>query len=74
MTGRAALWGNGTSAPCLDVDPLVALLAELPKDPTQADSYSLIPVHAWSHDYADVVEYDALATRGHILNSSQQLL
>ena len=29
-------------------------LASLPKDQTDANGYSLIPVHAWTHPLADV--------------------
>lgn len=54
FTGRAALWGNGTTGQCLGVQPLVQRLASLPKDQTDANGYSLIPVHAWTHPLADV--------------------
>jgi hypothetical protein len=38
------------------VSGLVSTLQTLPKDPSDPNSYSLIPVHAWSHNYSDVVE------------------
>eukprot|EP00043_Microstomoeca_roanoka_P018676 m.202133 g.202133 ORF g.202133 m.202133 type:complete len:573 (+) comp16872_c5_seq2:10808-12526(+) len=55
ITGRAALWGSGTTGQCLDVDALVQRLIQLPRDPTKASGYSLIPVHAWTHNVSDIV-------------------
>ena len=28
----------------------------MPKDPTSADGYSVVPLHAWSHSYSDLVQ------------------
>eukprot|EP00049_Salpingoeca_infusionum_P019130 m.360371 g.360371 ORF g.360371 m.360371 type:complete len:634 (+) comp19009_c0_seq1:159-2060(+) len=56
ITGRATMWGNGTSGECLGIEPLVSLLKSLPKDPTSPDGYSLIPVNAWSHNTSDIVK------------------
>lgn len=27
----------------------------MPRDPDSADGYSIVPVHAWTHTYADIV-------------------
>lgn len=56
VSGRYSLWGEATSGPMLGVDALVKHLKALPKDDARVDGYSLIPVHAWSHTYADVVD------------------
>lgn len=55
LTGRAALWDN-------DYDPvgLARLLRSLPKDPRNPQSYSLIPVHVWSHNVSDVLRVSQL--------------
>eukprot|EP00451_Oxyrrhis_marina_P008852 CAMPEP_0204308260 /NCGR_PEP_ID=MMETSP0469-20131031/400_1 /ASSEMBLY_ACC=CAM_ASM_000384 /TAXON_ID=2969 /ORGANISM="Oxyrrhis marina" /LENGTH=541 /DNA_ID=CAMNT_0051287715 /DNA_START=20 /DNA_END=1645 /DNA_ORIENTATION=+ len=55
VSGRYGLWGDGTSGRMLGVDALIATLAEQAKTPDSADGYSVVPVHAWSHSYADVV-------------------
>ena len=47
---------NGTDGDMVGVAGLVAALRSLPKDETDPNSYSLVPVHAWSHSYADVVQ------------------
>ena len=39
----------------LGVPGMVAALQKLPKDPTSVQGYSIVPVHAWSHSYADIV-------------------
>ena len=58
FTARAALWGDGTMTQptCENVTQLAKLLAGASRDPGSPAGYSLIPVHAWSHDYADVIE------------------
>ena len=53
--GRVSLWGDGSSGDMIGVDALPAALAHLPTNPTDPNSYSLIPVNAWSHNYSDVV-------------------
>eukprot|EP01062_Namystynia_karyoxenos_P071092 TRINITY_DN664_c0_g2_i1.p1 TRINITY_DN664_c0_g2~~TRINITY_DN664_c0_g2_i1.p1 ORF type:complete len:634 (+),score=135.48 TRINITY_DN664_c0_g2_i1:78-1904(+) len=54
--GRFALWGNSTKqGEAMGVDAMVEALAAQTKDSTSASGYSLIPVHAWSHTFADVV-------------------
>ena len=55
VSGRYSLWGNGTSGPMLGVQPLIDALKSMPRDASSADGYSVVPVHAWSHTYADVV-------------------
>ena len=46
VSGRYSLWGNGTSGPMLGVRPLIEALTAMPRDPTSADGYSIVPVHA----------------------------
>jgi lambda repressor-like predicted transcriptional regulator len=53
--GRVSLWGEGKTGDMIGVEALPAALAGLPTDPTDPNSYSLIPVNAWSHNYSDVV-------------------
>jgi len=55
VSGRYSLWGNGTSGEMVGPKALVAQLKALPKDPRSADGYSLVPVNAWSHTYADIL-------------------
>lgn len=55
--GRYNLWGDGSnpSGPTFkNVTGLVDALLTLPRDPTTSYGYSLIPVHAWSHNVTDV--------------------
>jgi len=56
VSGRYSLWGNGTSGEMVGPAALVEQLKRLPKDPSKVDGYSLIPVNAWSHSYADILE------------------
>jgi hypothetical protein len=53
--GRYALWSDHT-----DAVSLARLLRFLPKDPRNAESYSLIPVHVWSRNVSDVNRVAAL--------------
>lgn len=56
--GRFNLWGNGSdpSGPTFkNVSGLVAALAAQPRDPTSPDGYSLVPLHAWSHNVSDAL-------------------
>jgi hypothetical protein len=67
LSGRRSLWGNGTdtSSPMLGVDAMIELLLSMPKNSSSPGGYSLIPVMAWTHSYADVVTIaDALASAG----------
>eukprot|EP00929_Paragymnodinium_shiwhaense_P080079 TRINITY_DN41747_c0_g1_i1.p1 TRINITY_DN41747_c0_g1~~TRINITY_DN41747_c0_g1_i1.p1 ORF type:complete len:583 (+),score=77.00 TRINITY_DN41747_c0_g1_i1:137-1885(+) len=59
VSGRYSLWGEAASGLMLGVDALVKALATLPKDPASVSGYSIIPVHAWSHTYADVARVAA---------------
>lgn len=55
--GRFNLWGDGSnpSGPTFkNVTGLIEALLSLPRDPTTENGYSLIPVHAWSHNVTDV--------------------
>ena len=52
---RVSLWGSGTTGDMIGVEALPRALAPLPKDPSDPDAYSLIAVHAWSHNVSDVV-------------------
>ena len=36
----------------LGVQPLIDALKAMPRDPTSADGYSIVPVHAWSQKSA----------------------
>lgn len=55
--GRATFWGEeNDGSDMLGADGIVELLDSLPKNVSDPASYSIIPVHAWSHTYADVVE------------------
>jgi hypothetical protein len=68
---RVSLWGEATTGTMLGVDALVSRFEDLLKagkitsDSTRADGYSLVPVHAWSHNVSDVVRAaELLATKG----------
>mmetsp|Transcript_19783 Transcript_19783/g.41301 ORF Transcript_19783/g.41301 Transcript_19783/m.41301 type:complete len:536 (+) Transcript_19783:40-1647(+) len=56
--GRFNLWTPGF----YDVDSLVQALKDLPNltDSSTSDGYSVIPVHAWSHNVTDVVRAAAM--------------
>lgn len=60
ISGRVSLWGNGTTGDMIGVDALPQALASLPTDPRDPNSYSLIPVNAWSHNYSEVVRASRL--------------
>eukprot|EP00041_Stephanoeca_diplocostata_P006419 m.83695 g.83695 ORF g.83695 m.83695 type:complete len:131 (-) comp16351_c0_seq9:3189-3581(-) len=64
--GRASLWGQGNGSDCtlMGVDALIDILKQQPKDPSVPGGYSLIPVHAWSHNVSDIA---------HIATTLQQL-
>ena len=63
--GRVSLWGDGSTGDMIGVDALPAALTGLPTEPTDPNSYSLIPVNAWSHNYSDVVRAaQLLSARG----------
>ena len=67
LSGRVSLWGNDTSGTMLGVTALVDRLLAMPRAPTSADGYSIVPVHAWSHSYADIVSVaQALQDSGHV--------
>ena len=53
--GRRSLWGDGSEGTALGPQALADSLATLPKDPTDPNAYSLVPVHAWSHNYSSVL-------------------
>ena len=67
MSGKYSLWGNSTDVTS-DMVGVTAMIAKLLKekrntDPTLATSYTLIPVHAWSHTLQDVLSIvNALST------------
>lgn len=54
--GRVSLWGAGNGSDCTTtgVDALLHTLSQQSKDPTTAGGYSLVPVHAWSHNVTDI--------------------
>ena len=55
------MWGEAKSGTMLGVHPLVEQMklqmieGKISRDLTQANGYSLCPVHAWSHNVSDVV-------------------
>merc|ERR1711920_208205 len=55
VSGRVSLWGEGDTGLTVGVNGLIKILKTLPKDTSKTDGYSLIPVHAWSHSYSDVM-------------------
>ena len=65
--GRFSLWGDGSnpSGPTFcNTTMLVDRLLALPRDPSSADGYSLIALHAWSHNVSDALAVaTALAAR-----------
>jgi len=68
--GRAALWEDH-----LGVVGLARLLRTLPKDPRNPDSYSVVPVHVWSHNVSDVVQTAAwLGEQGFDLVTPEELI
>ncbi len=56
------MWGDATTGTMLNVDALVAKLRQelaagsIVANATAPNGYSLIPVHAWSHNVSDVVQ------------------
>lgn len=57
VSARFSLWGDAKTGEMVGVDGLVANLRAMPNSPTSSsEAYSLIPVHAWSHTYADILE------------------
>ena len=64
---RFALWGDGSSpsGPTFcNNSQLVDRLLALPRDPASPDAYSLIALHAWSHNVSDArAVASALAAR-----------
>lgn len=51
---RFNLWGDGTQGGnFFNISQAAAALAGAARDPTSADGYSLIVVHAWSHNVTD---------------------
>lgn len=78
ITGRATLWNNGTSGTCLGIEAMANLLSSLPRDSSTVEGYSLVPVHAWSHTLADVVQLvqmlNASAAGGIEVVTPQQLV
>lgn len=59
--GRFSLWGEAKIGTMLGVDAMVVQMVKLllerkiTKDASHADGYSLIPVHAWSHNVTGIV-------------------
>ena len=56
VSGRYTLWGEEAEGPMLGVDGMIAALTALPcRDKSMAEAYSVVPVHAWSHNLTDVM-------------------
>eukprot|EP00698_Gefionella_okellyi_P001957 TRINITY_DN11836_c0_g1_i1.p1 TRINITY_DN11836_c0_g1~~TRINITY_DN11836_c0_g1_i1.p1 ORF type:complete len:670 (-),score=165.62 TRINITY_DN11836_c0_g1_i1:57-2066(-) len=53
--GRAAFWGSGGGCQH-SAAQLAQVLRLLPKDLHNPQSYSLVPVHVWTHNVSEVVE------------------
>lgn len=51
--GRFGLWGSEPAYN--DPTQLARKLRALPKDPTNPNAYSLVPVHVWTHTVKDVI-------------------
>lgn len=66
ISGRFSLWGNENDGPMLGVDGMISALKALPcHDPKLPDAYSVVPVHAWTHNLTDVMTIvDALEEAG----------
>lgn len=57
IQARFNLWGDGTMGKnFLNVQQAAAALVKAGRDPTVADGYSLIVVHAWTHNVSDARE------------------
>lgn len=70
--GRLSLWGESIAGTMLGVRPLVEQLklqlftGKISTKTDRSDGYSLIPVHAWSHNVSDVrAVAEALTESGH---------
>ena len=55
ISGRVSLWGDGDKGTTLGVKPMISRLLSMPRVSSSPDGYSIIPVHVWSHSYADVL-------------------
>ena len=55
ISGRVNLWGDGDKGTTLGVKPMISRLLSMPRVSSSPDGYSIIPVHVWSHSYADVL-------------------
>ena len=55
IRGRVSLWGDGDKGTTLGVKPMISRLLSMPRVSSSPDGYSIIPVHVWSHSYADVL-------------------
>ena len=49
------MWGDGDKGTTLGVKPMISRLLSMPRVSSSPDGYSIIPVHVWSHSYADVL-------------------
>jgi hypothetical protein len=57
ISARLSLWGDNddpSASPMLSADGIIAALEQQSLDYSSSDGYSLIPVHAWSHNVTDV--------------------
>jgi len=55
ITGRYAMWGDPDGGCQNNEASLAGKLRLLPKDPSNPSSYSLIPVHVWTHNVSSVL-------------------
>ena len=63
--GRFSLWGDGTQGPDFkSVPQAAAALLAAARTPTTAAGYSLIPLHAWSHNVSDALRVMQLVAAG----------
>lgn len=59
ISGRYSLWGNSSTGQMLGVEAMIDILKKQVRDTSSPSGYSVIPVHAWSHSYEDVVNVAA---------------
>merc|ERR1712217_20618 len=55
VSGRYSLWGEDKSGDMVGGKTMIEYLKKMSKDPSKPEGYSVIPVGAWSHSYADIV-------------------
>lgn len=57
ITARFSLWGDNndpSASPMLSNDGMIAALQQQVRDSSVVEGYSVVPVHAWTHNVSDV--------------------